>query len=77
MALGLVDLSVSRDACPHGLSDPRQLSNRIYNAVALAGIAVFYFPESTLRRHGKSTRAILGKIDYVGAFLSITGLTLL
>ena len=50
---------------------------RIYNGIAVAGIAVFYFPESYLRSHGKSVKSILVRVDYIGAFLSIIGLTLL
>ena len=49
----------------------------IYNGIAVVGIAIFYFPESNLRGYGLSPSAILKKIDYAGAFLSISGLTLL
>ncbi|KAK5090250.1 hypothetical protein LTR05_000421 [Lithohypha guttulata] len=48
----------------------------IWNALAWIGIAVFYFPESQTRAHGRSTSDLLKKIDYLGGSLSIAGLTL-
>ena len=50
---------------------------RIYNGVFLTGIAIFYFPQSRSRGHGHQVSAVWKNIDYVGAFLSIAGLTLL
>jgi hypothetical protein len=78
MAVGTVDLPVSRSSIIRPTHiETYMTSKRIYNAIAVAGIAVFYFPESYLRSHGKSTRSILANIDFVGAAFSITGLTLL
>ena len=53
--------------------------NRIYNGVALIGIALTYFPERyAVISQATPTRAeTLKKIDYVGGALSIMGLTLL
>lgn len=48
----------------------------IWNAIFFVGIAAFYFPTSQTRGHGKSTKEILARIDFVGAFLSIVGLVL-
>ncbi|KAK1044528.1 hypothetical protein LTR12_018045 [Friedmanniomyces endolithicus] len=50
---------------------------RIYNGIAVAGIAIFYYPESNLRGYGLSRSQIVKRIDFGGAFLSISGLTLL
>ena len=62
------------------LPDPSQpflTCDSIWNGLATVGIAVLYFPKSQTRIKGEHAKAILAKIDYVGAFLSITGLTLL
>ena len=48
----------------------------IWNSISFIGIAIFYFPTSQTRAHGKTAKEILGKIDYIGGFLSITGLVL-
>ena len=48
----------------------------IWNGISFVGIAIFYFPTSQTRAHGKSAKEIIGKIDFVGAFLSIVGLVL-
>ncbi|KAK1043777.1 hypothetical protein LTR74_018395 [Friedmanniomyces endolithicus] len=48
----------------------------IYNGIAVAGIAIFYFPESNLRGYGLSKSQIIKRLDIGGAFLSISGLTL-
>jgi MFS family permease len=48
----------------------------IWNGIWFAGILVLYFPQSQTRAKGAAAREILGKIDYVGGFLSITGLVL-
>lgn len=53
------------------------ISFRIWNGLSWIGIAVFYFPESQTRAHGTKASDILKKIDYLGGFLSIGGLTLL
>jgi hypothetical protein len=49
---------------------------RIWNAVWWVMLVGFYFPESQTRAKGMNARAILKKIDYAGAVLSIMGLTL-
>lgn len=49
----------------------------IWNAVVLVGLVTTYFPKSHPRMEGYSKRMILSRIDYVGAFLSIIGITLL
>ncbi len=51
--------------------------NRIWNAIAIIGIAIFYFPQSQVRGQRQTVRVILPKIDFVGALLSVGGLTLL
>jgi hypothetical protein len=48
----------------------------IYNAVIGIGLVFTYFPHNHTRAEGFSRRSILKRIDYVGGFLSITGLTL-
>ncbi|KXS97771.1 hypothetical protein AC579_8823 [Pseudocercospora musae] len=48
----------------------------IYNAITLVGLAVFYFPHAHVRAEGMRFQQVLKRIDYVGGFLSITGLTL-
>ncbi|OAG45348.1 hypothetical protein AYO21_00696 [Fonsecaea monophora] len=48
----------------------------IWNAIATVGIAIFYFPQSQIRGQRKTVREILPKIDFIGALLSIGGLTL-
>ena len=48
----------------------------IYNAVVLAGLAFTYFPKGHPRMEGLTKRKIAARIDYVGAALSITGLTI-
>lgn len=50
---------------------------RIWNALAVVGIALTYWPHSQLRKERKSAREVLPLIDYVGAFLSTGGLTML
>ena len=47
-----------------------------WNAVSWIGILVFYWPTSQTRAHGKPLGEIVKKIDFLGAFLSITGLVL-
>lgn len=49
----------------------------IYNGITTVGLAVFYHPHTHARAQGYSKKAVLAKIDYVGAILSIVGLTLL
>ncbi|QDS78157.1 hypothetical protein FKW77_005044 [Venturia effusa] len=48
----------------------------IYNGITLIGLTVTYFPHAHVRAEGLSRGAILKRIDFLGAFLSITGLTL-
>lgn len=47
-----------------------------WNALSWIGIAIFYSPTSQTRAHGRDAKDILKKIDFVGGFLSIFGLTL-
>jgi hypothetical protein len=74
---------VSGSACKRGadwLYSSLSMTNpmfRIWNALWFIGIAIFYFPISQTRAHGKTSKEILKRIDYLGGFLSITGLTLL
>lgn len=49
----------------------------IYNGFVFLGIATTYFPKAHPRAEGFSKRKILAEIDYVGAVLSIVGITLL
>lgn len=49
----------------------------IYNAVTLFGLAFFYFPHGHRRGDGLKKIEVLKRIDYVGGFLSIVGLSLL
>jgi len=48
----------------------------IYNALCGIGLLLTYFPRAHVRAEGFTARAILKRIDYLGAFLSIVGLTL-
>ncbi|KAF2488506.1 MFS general substrate transporter [Lophium mytilinum] len=48
----------------------------IYNGLTALGLLFIYFPHNHTRAEGFSRRAILPKIDYLGGFLSIVGLTL-
>lgn len=48
----------------------------IYNGITGLGLLVFYHPHNHTRAEGFSYSTILKKIDYVGGFLSIVGLTL-
>lgn len=48
----------------------------IYNFVAFVGMLLTYFPEREIDIKRESKRAILKKIDWVGACLSIIGITL-
>ncbi|KAK6393115.1 hypothetical protein LTR65_002806 [Meristemomyces frigidus] len=48
----------------------------IYNGIVFVGLATTYFPKSHPRLEGLSKRKILGEIDYVGAVLSIVGITI-
>ncbi|MCJ1473255.1 hypothetical protein MMC13_001906 [Lambiella insularis] len=48
----------------------------IYNAIAYLGAFLFYFPRSHTRAEGVSKKDLLKRIDYLGAFLLILGLTL-
>jgi hypothetical protein len=51
--------------------------DRIYNFVAFMGMIVTYFPERHIVLEKESKMATLKKIDWLGAVLSITGITLL
>jgi hypothetical protein len=48
----------------------------IYNGITMVGLAITYFPHAHVRAEGLSRSAIIKRIDFLGAFLSITGLTL-
>ncbi|KAJ8107802.1 hypothetical protein OPT61_g8614 [Boeremia exigua] len=48
----------------------------IYNGVVFIGLAATYFPKSHPRMEGFTKSMILKQIDYVGAVLSIVGITL-
>ncbi|PMD32629.1 putative major facilitator superfamily transporter [Hyaloscypha variabilis F] len=48
----------------------------IYNAFAMVGILAFYFPERHHQGYQGPKMDIIRKIDYLGAFLSIAGVTL-
>jgi hypothetical protein len=50
-------------------------ASRIINGVAFAGTLLFYFPNN--HHHDLIKSHIIKKIDFVGAVLSIVGLTLL
>jgi hypothetical protein len=52
-------------------------SHRIYNGVAFLGMLFTYFPKRLHNVDRGSKMATLKQIDYIGAFLSITGITLL
>jgi MFS family permease len=47
-----------------------------WNALVFIGLATTYFPKSHPRMEGFTKRKILARIDYVGAGLSIVGITL-
>jgi hypothetical protein len=49
----------------------------IFNGIVGLGLLITYFPKAHTRADGFSRRDVLKKIDYIGGFLSITGLTLL
>lgn len=49
----------------------------IYNAVVLLGLLLTYFPKAHPRMEGFTKMTILKQIDYVGATLSIVGITIL
>lgn len=48
-----------------------------YNAVVLIGLATTYFPKGHPRMEGVTKKKIMTRIDYIGAILSIVGLTIL
>lgn len=48
----------------------------LYGITAL-GLLLFYFPHAHVRAEGLSWQAVVKRIDFVGGFLSITGLVLL
>lgn len=48
-----------------------------YNIVVLVGLATTYFPKGHPRMEGVTKKKVLARIDYVGAVLSIVGLTIL
>lgn len=52
-------------------------ANRIYNFVAFIGMVLTYFPEKQIVLKKEDKMQTLKKIDWLGAVLSITGITLL
>jgi hypothetical protein len=52
-------------------------SRRIYNGLTFLGLLFCYFPINHARAAGLSTMAVIKRIDFVGGFVSIIGLTLL
>ncbi|KAF3769471.1 putative MFS drug efflux pump [Cryphonectria parasitica EP155] len=48
----------------------------LWNLVGLVMTALFYFPPPRTNPNGLSRREILGQIDFVGGFLSVSGLIL-
>lgn len=48
----------------------------VWNGLGLIITALFYFPPPRVNSKGKSRREILSEIDYIGGFLSISGLVL-
>jgi len=74
MEMDTVDRSVSHGS---GQCRMRLTSARIWNVIVFIGLATTYFPKSHPRLEGLSKKQILGRIDYLGAILSITGITLL
>lgn len=48
----------------------------IYNGITALGLVLTYFPHAHVRADGFTWREIVRRIDYLGGFLSITGLTL-
>jgi MFS family permease len=48
----------------------------IWNGLVFIGLATTYFPKSHPRMEGSTKRKILARMDYVGAALSIVGITL-
>ncbi|KAI1612526.1 putative major facilitator superfamily transporter [Exophiala viscosa] len=48
----------------------------IWNGITFIGLVTTYFPKAHPRMEGFNKKMILARIDYVGAFLSITGITL-
>lgn len=49
----------------------------IYNGIIFISLLFTYFPKSHPAGEGVSKRRLLGEIDYVGAVLSIVGITIL
>lgn len=47
-----------------------------YNVVVLLGLAVTYFPKGHPRMEGVTKKKVVARIDYIGALLSIVGLTI-
>lgn len=62
--------------CQSG-AESANMECRIYNGVAFFGILLTYFPERNNPVGRRPVRETLAEIDYVGALLSITGVTLL
>lgn len=53
------------------------MCRRIYNAITVVGLLCFYHPHAHVRAEGLSWKEVVKRIDFLGGFLSIVGLTLL
>lgn len=54
-----------------------KLSPRIYNFVAFVGMFFTYFPEKYVNQDKRSKLDTLKSIDWPGALMSVSGITLL
>lgn len=52
-------------------------NNRIYNFIAFVGMVFTYFPERHNDIHQERKMVLLRRVDWIGALLSFTGITLL
>ena len=77
VAMGCLDLAVSEMLYTQHDWSELIPSPSIYNGVTAIGLIFTYFPHAHVRAEGMSTGAILKRIDFLGGFLSITGLALL
>ena len=59
-----------------GLVTTLTLAPSAYNGVTAIGLLITYFPHAHVRAEGMSRSAVIKRIDFIGGFLSIGGLTL-
>ena len=52
------------------------LLTNIWTALGLLAVILFYYPPPRVNSQGLSKQAIVARIDFVGGFLSITGIVL-